>query len=40
VGLTGGALIVGTVCAMAAFIALFFLEETFSKDLDYYEELP
>ncbi len=39
-GLTGGALLVGAICTLAAFIALFFLEETFNKDLDYYEELP
>jgi MFS family permease len=37
-GLEGGALAVGAVCAIAAFIALSFLEETFHKDLDYYEE--
>ncbi len=39
-GLEGGALAVGAVCALVAFIALFFLEETFHKDLDYYEEFP
>ena len=37
-GLEGGALAVGAICAIAAFIALSFLEETFHKDLDYYEE--
>ena len=39
-GLEGGALTVGAVCAIAAFIALASLEETFHKDLDYYEEFP
>ncbi len=39
-GLEGGALTVGVICASVAFIALFFLDETFHKDLDYYEELP
>ena len=37
-GLVDGALTVGAVCVIAAFIALSFLEETFHKDLDYYEE--
>jgi MFS transporter, putative metabolite:H+ symporter len=37
-GLEGAALAVGAVCAIAAFTALSFLEETFHKDLDYYEE--
>jgi MFS family permease len=37
-GLEGGALAVGAICAVAAFIALSFLEETFHKDLDYFEE--
>ncbi len=37
-GLEGGALAVGAICVIAAFIALAFLEETFHKDLDYYEE--
>lgn len=37
-GLEGGALAVGAICAVAAIIALSFLEETFHKDLDYYEE--
>ncbi len=39
-GLEGGALAVGAICAFAAFVALSFLEETFHKDLDYYEEFP
>jgi MFS transporter, putative metabolite:H+ symporter len=39
-GLEGGALTVGAICAIAAFIALASLEETFHKDLDYYEEFP
>ncbi|MDA8422845.1 MAG: MFS transporter [Nitrospiraceae bacterium] len=39
-GLEGGALAVGAICAIAAFIALASLEETFHKDLDYYEEFP
>jgi len=39
-GLEGGALLVGAICAIAAFIALASLEETFHKDLDYYEEFP
>ncbi len=39
-GLEGGALTVGAVCAIAAFISLASLEETFHKDLDYYEEFP
>lgn len=37
-GLEGGALAVGTVCVAAGFLALASLEETFHKDLDYYEE--
>ncbi|HTG01055.1 MAG TPA: MFS transporter [Nitrospirota bacterium] len=40
VGLELGALAVGGICFAAGFIALAFLEETFHKDLDYYEELP
>jgi putative MFS transporter len=39
-GLEGGALAVGAICVVAAFIALASLEETFHKDLDYYEEFP
>jgi MFS family permease len=39
-GLEGGALAVGAICAIAAFIALASLDETFHKDLDYYEEFP
>jgi MFS family permease len=37
-GLEGGALAVGAICVIAALIALAYLEETFHKDLDYYEE--
>ncbi len=37
-GLEGGALAVGSICAFAAFAALASLEETFHKDLDYFEE--
>src|SRR5512141_2471445 len=37
-GLEGGALAVGALCIAAAFIALASLDETFHKDLDYYEE--
>jgi predicted MFS family arabinose efflux permease len=37
-GLEAGALAVGAICVIAAFIALAYLEETFHKDLDYYEE--
>lgn len=39
-GLQGGALAVGAVCLAAGFLALASLEETFHKDLDYYEEFP
>jgi MFS transporter, putative metabolite:H+ symporter len=39
-GLELGALTVGAVCLIAGFIALASLEETFHKDLDYYEEFP
>jgi putative MFS transporter len=39
-GLEGSALAVGAICVIAAFIALASLEETFYKDLDYYEEFP
>jgi MFS transporter, putative metabolite:H+ symporter len=39
-GLVYGALIVGALCAIAAFFALHSLEETFHKNLDYYEEFP
>ena len=39
-GLQGGALAVGAICLVAGFIALASLEETFHKDLDYYEEVP
>jgi putative MFS transporter len=37
-GLEGSALTVGTICTIAAFVALASLEETFHKDLDYFEE--
>ncbi len=37
-GLQGGALAVGAICVIAGFIALASLEETFHKNLDYYEE--
>jgi MFS family permease len=39
-GLQGGALAVGALCVAAGFLALLALEETFHKDLDYYEEFP
>jgi MFS family permease len=39
-GLEYGALAVGALCTVAAFFALASLEETFHKDLDYYEEFP
>jgi len=37
-GLESGALVVGGLCVTAAFLSLSALEETFHKDLDYYEE--
>ncbi|MBI5143343.1 MAG: MFS transporter [Nitrospirae bacterium] len=37
-GLAGSALAVGAICVFAAFLALASLEETFHKDLDYFEE--
>jgi hypothetical protein len=37
-GLEGGALVVGVICMLLALVALFSLEETFHKDLDYFEE--
>jgi len=37
-GLQGSALTVGGICLIVAFIALASLEETFHKDLDYFEE--
>jgi putative MFS transporter len=40
IGLEGGALAVGAICVVAGFLALASLEETFHKDLDYYEEFP
>ena len=38
--LQGGALAVGAICVTAGFLSLWALEETFHKDLDYYEEFP
>ncbi len=37
-GLRYGALLVGGICVVAAFLSLAALEETFHKDLDYFEE--
>ena len=37
-GLETGAIIVGAICIVLAFTSLFALEETFHKDLDYFEE--
>jgi putative MFS transporter len=37
-GLKASALAVGSICLVAGFLALASLEETFHKDLDYYEE--
>jgi MFS transporter, putative metabolite:H+ symporter len=37
-GLEGGAVGVGSLCMLIAFISLYRLEETFHKDLDYFEE--
>ena len=37
-GLEAGALAVGAICLVAGFAALASLEETFHKDLDYFEE--
>jgi energy-coupling factor transporter transmembrane protein EcfT len=37
-GLETGAIIVGVICIVLAFASLFALEETFHKDLDYFEE--
>ena len=37
-GLESGALLVGAICSIVAFFSLGALEETFHKDLDYYEE--
>jgi predicted MFS family arabinose efflux permease len=37
-GLEGGALLVGAVCLAIALLSLWRLEETFHKDLDYFEE--
>lgn len=38
--LESSALLVGAICFIAAFAALAALDETFHKDLDYYEEFP
>jgi putative MFS transporter len=38
IGLAGSALTVGAICIIAALFALFSMEETFHKDLDYFEE--
>lgn len=37
-GLQGGAIAVGCICMLIAFFSLYRLEETFHKDLDYFEE--
>jgi hypothetical protein len=37
-GLEGGALAVGAFCLVIALFSLWRLEETFHKDLDYFEE--
>ncbi len=37
-GLESGALVVGSLCMIVALFSLWRLEETFHKDLDYYEE--
>jgi len=37
-GLEGGALAIGSLCMLVAFVSLYRLEETFHKDLDYFEE--
>lgn len=37
-GLEAGALLVGAICIVLALVSLFSLEETFHKDLDYFEE--
>jgi putative MFS transporter len=37
-GLETGAIIVGAICIVLTFAALFALAETFHKDLDYFEE--
>jgi hypothetical protein len=39
-GLQAGALAVGALCVAAGLVALRSLDETFHKDLDYYEEFP
>jgi hypothetical protein len=37
VGLIASAMIVGSVCCMLAALATWYVEESFSKDLNYYE---
>lgn len=37
-GIETGAILVGTICIALALVSLFSLEETFHKDLDYFEE--
>jgi MFS transporter, putative metabolite:H+ symporter len=37
-GLERGAIVVGAICMLVAFFSLYRLEETFHKDLDYFEE--
>jgi len=37
-GLEGGAVAVGSICMLVALFSLYRLEETFHKDLDYFEE--
>jgi hypothetical protein len=34
------ALLVGSVCVLVSLLALYHLEETFHKELDYYEQCP
>ncbi len=38
-GMLGSALVVGAICMGVALIALYFMEETFSKDMDYIETI-
>ena len=37
VGILSGAAVTGAICLLIAFVALYYLEETYHKDLDYYE---
>jgi hypothetical protein len=37
-GFINGALVVGVVCFAVAYAALYYMEETFHKDLNYLEE--